>query len=312
MLTIGAFAKACRLWPKALRLYDELELLRPARADPDTGYRYYAVAQLERARPVAWLRRLGMPLPEIRTVCALVPPRTGAAVRAYWARVAAETAVRRDLVPRQAMSARQGAASGACSGVPHARRAWGSAGRKPSYWTYLGFRPVRRECVPGLATGRTLPAAALAAFLVDQSTATPRKDTTMLELRCFAHSDRGRVRPANQDTAHADARLLAVADGYGPAGGTASSAAVKALKVLDARGVPAGSVLNVLQEAVEGATAAVREVAGGSAEEAGTTLTAMLWTARSWPSSTSGTRAPTCCATGRCSGSPTTTPWCSR
>ncbi|CAM5401545.1 HTH merR-type domain-containing protein OS=Streptomyces aurantiogriseus OX=66870 GN=GCM10010251_39740 PE=4 SV=1 [Streptomyces aurantiogriseus] len=40
-LTIGAFAKACRLSPKALRLYDELELLRPARVDPDTGYRYY-------------------------------------------------------------------------------------------------------------------------------------------------------------------------------------------------------------------------------------------------------------------------------
>ncbi|MEU2742866.1 hypothetical protein ABZ656_48310, partial [Streptomyces sp. NPDC007095] len=32
-----------------------------------------------------------------------------------------------------------------------------------SYWTYLGFRPVRRECVPGVATGRTLPVAALAA-----------------------------------------------------------------------------------------------------------------------------------------------------
>jgi hypothetical protein len=30
MLTIGAFAKACRLSPKALRLYDELDLLRPA------------------------------------------------------------------------------------------------------------------------------------------------------------------------------------------------------------------------------------------------------------------------------------------
>ncbi|MFI6013006.1 spermidine/putrescine ABC transporter substrate-binding protein [Streptomyces sp. NPDC051243] len=34
------------------------------------------------------------------------------------------------------------AASGACS-----RR----AGRKPSYWLYVGFRPVRRECVPGVA-----------------------------------------------------------------------------------------------------------------------------------------------------------------
>ncbi len=62
MLTIGAFAKAVRLSPKALRLYDELGLLKPGRVDPDTGYRYYAVAQLERARLVAWLRRLGMPL----------------------------------------------------------------------------------------------------------------------------------------------------------------------------------------------------------------------------------------------------------
>ncbi|WP_232247236.1 radical SAM protein [Kitasatospora azatica] len=61
-----------------------------------------------------------------------------------------------DLVPRQATFARQGAASGACS-----RR----AGRKSSYWTYLGFRPVRRECVPGVATGRRLPDAALASRL---------------------------------------------------------------------------------------------------------------------------------------------------
>jgi len=43
-------------------------------------------------------------------------------------------------VPRQATFARRGAASGACS-----RR----AGRKSSYWTYSGFRPVRREGVPG-------------------------------------------------------------------------------------------------------------------------------------------------------------------
>ncbi|MFE6619910.1 VOC family protein [Streptomyces sp. NPDC057740] len=56
------------------------------------------------------------------------------------------------LVPWQATSARQGAASGASS-----RR----AGRKPSYWMYSGFRPVRREGVPGVATGQTLPAAAL-------------------------------------------------------------------------------------------------------------------------------------------------------
>ncbi|MFE0509975.1 MerR family transcriptional regulator [Streptomyces sp. NPDC058964] len=213
MLTIGAFAKASRLSPKALRLYDELELLRPARVDPETGYRYYAVEQLARARLVAWLRRLGMPLASIRQVCALEPAAAAREIRAHWARVERETAVRRDL----------------------------------------------------------------AAFLVDHLTAEPRKDTAMLELRYSAHSDTGRVRPANQDTAYAGTRLLAVADGFGPAGAPASSAAVEALKFLESEELPAGSVLNLLEDAVRGATEAVRDVAEGS-EEVGTTLTALLWT----------------------------------
>ncbi|WTL73032.1 MerR family transcriptional regulator [Streptomyces sp. NBC_01518] len=215
MLTIGAFARACRLSPKALRLYDELELLRPARVDPDSGYRYYAVVQLERARLVAWLRRLGMPLAGIREVCALEPAAAAREIRAYWARVEADTAVRRDL----------------------------------------------------------------AGFLVDHlaaATAVPGKDTTMLELRYAAHSDRGRVRPSNQDTAYAGTRLLAVADGFGPAGAPASGAAVEALRFLDTEEVPAGNVLNLLEEAVRGATDAVRDVADPA--ENGTTLTALLWT----------------------------------
>ncbi|WP_308211476.1 MerR family transcriptional regulator [Actinomadura rupiterrae] len=53
---------ASRLSPKVLRLYDEFGLLTPARVDPGTGYWLYDPAQLERARLVAWLRRLGMPL----------------------------------------------------------------------------------------------------------------------------------------------------------------------------------------------------------------------------------------------------------
>ncbi|MFC9506845.1 MerR family transcriptional regulator [Streptomyces sp. NPDC057002] len=219
MLTIGAFAKACRLSPKALRLYDELDLLRPARVDPDTGYRYYAVAQLEQARLVAWLRRLGMPLAEIREVgrlCALDSTAAAREIRAYWARVEAETAVRRDL----------------------------------------------------------------AAFLVDHLTTDsqePGKDTTVLELRYSAHSDTGRVRPANQDTAYAGTRLLAVADGFGPAGAPASSAAVAALRSLDTDEIPAGGVLNLLEDAVRGAAQAVQNVAAG-ADDIGTTLTALLWT----------------------------------
>ncbi|MEU5255577.1 MerR family transcriptional regulator [Streptomyces longwoodensis] len=215
LLTIGAFAKATRLSPKALRLYDELDLLRPARVDPDTGYRYYAADQLDRARLVAWLRRLGMPLARIREVCALDAASAAREVRAYWARVEAETAVRRDL----------------------------------------------------------------AAFLVDHLSAPPstEEDTVMLELRYAAHSDRGLVRPANQDTAYAGARLLAVADGFGPRGGPASSAAVEALKVLDSEEVTAGNVLGLLEDAVRGAGEAVRGVAGDS-DEVGTTLTALLWT----------------------------------
>jgi protein phosphatase len=97
LLTIGAFARASRLSPKALRLYDELGLLPPARVDPVTGYRFYEHAQLDRARLVAWLRRLGIPLASIRVVCELEPAAAASEVAAYWARVEADTAARRDL-----------------------------------------------------------------------------------------------------------------------------------------------------------------------------------------------------------------------
>jgi len=97
LLTIGAFARASRLSPKALRLYDELGLLRPAQVDPVSGYRFYAPAQLERARLVAWLRRLGMPLARIHMVCDAEPGQAAEDLRAYWAQIVAENAVRQDL-----------------------------------------------------------------------------------------------------------------------------------------------------------------------------------------------------------------------
>jgi len=73
LLTIGEFARLARLSQKALRLYDELGLLRPFRVDEWSGYRYYAPSQLERARLVAWLRRLGMPLAQIGAVLDAAP-----------------------------------------------------------------------------------------------------------------------------------------------------------------------------------------------------------------------------------------------
>lgn len=97
LLTIGAFAHHTRLSAKALRRYDDLGLLRPAHVDPFSGYRYYDPAQLDRARLIAWLRRIGMPLAAIGRVCTLPPPAAAREIREYWARVEAETAVRRDL-----------------------------------------------------------------------------------------------------------------------------------------------------------------------------------------------------------------------
>ena len=98
LIGIGEFARLSRLSPKALRLYDELGLLVPARVDPGTGYRRYATAQLERARLVAALRRLGVPLARIKEILALDPAAAAEEVRAYWAAAEAEHAARRGLV----------------------------------------------------------------------------------------------------------------------------------------------------------------------------------------------------------------------
>ncbi len=219
LLGIGAFARASRLSAKALRLYDELGLLTPARVDPASGYRFYAPGQLERARLVAWLRRLGMPLARIREVCELDAAAAAREVGAFWSRVEADTAARRDV----------------------------------------------------------------AAFLIDHLA---RKDPVMsstgdpLHIRYAALSDIGLVRESNQDTAYAGSRLLAVADGFGGAGAPAGAAAVEVFKRLEGESVPAGDLLNVLGDAIERARQAVHGVAAAdpAPQEAGTTLTAMLWT----------------------------------
>jgi len=97
LMTIGAFAGRTRLSAKALRLYDRLGLLTPARVDPDSGYRLYREDQVATARLIALLRRLGMPLTAIADVAAKPPGEAAAAVGAYWADVESATADRRVL-----------------------------------------------------------------------------------------------------------------------------------------------------------------------------------------------------------------------
>jgi serine/threonine protein phosphatase PrpC len=97
LMSSGEFARASGLSRKALRLYDELGLLPPAQVDPVSLYRFYDPAQLEQARLVAWLRRLGMPLASIRAVRTLPPERAAAELRQYWTQIETETAARREL-----------------------------------------------------------------------------------------------------------------------------------------------------------------------------------------------------------------------
>ncbi len=65
LVPIGRFSAICRLSQKALRLYDEMGLLRPAWVDPDSGYRYYAVAQAVEAERIRLLRSLEVPLEDV-------------------------------------------------------------------------------------------------------------------------------------------------------------------------------------------------------------------------------------------------------
>jgi len=252
LLTIGEFARLSRLSPKALRLYDELGLLRPCRVDEWSGYRYYAPSQLEQARLVGWLRRLGLPLAQIGAVVESPPAEAAGSVAAFLRVTEADFAERQRLAQFLISYLSEGATA-----MPE---------------------PVKPAHVPSAAPGASGgPAAPLA-------------------VRYAAASDVGLVRKQNQDAGYAGPRLVAVADGFGPAGDLASAAAIDALRTLEsgsperprAVGEVAGSgasadavpadLLNLLSDAVSAAGASVRSIAETQPDLAGSgaTLTAML------------------------------------
>lgn len=216
LLTIGEFARASRLSPKALRLYDDLGLLRPVRVDEYSGYRYYSPDQLEAARLVAWLRRVGMPLATIAEISGRRSAEVAAAVTAFLRVAEAEFSERKGL------------------------------------------------------------ALFLLDYLSEGQTAMP--GTTQLAIRYAAASDIGRERDRNQDAAYAGTRLLAVADGWGPGGDSASETVIDALRPLESA-ESAGDLLNALSDAVTVATSSLRAAAESDPEfaDSGSTLTAMLW-----------------------------------
>ena len=65
MFRIGDFSRIARVSARLLRFYDEIGLLAPAHADPQTGYRHYTVAQLAQLNRITVLKDLGFSLEQI-------------------------------------------------------------------------------------------------------------------------------------------------------------------------------------------------------------------------------------------------------
>jgi DNA-binding transcriptional MerR regulator len=68
MFRIGEFSRIARVSARLLRFYDELGLLTPAHADPQTGYRYYTVTQLSHLNRILVLKDLGFNLNQVREI----------------------------------------------------------------------------------------------------------------------------------------------------------------------------------------------------------------------------------------------------
>jgi DNA-binding transcriptional MerR regulator len=68
LLSVGQFARRAGLTTHALRHYDAVGLLAPARTDAATGYRRYSLDQLVTARLIADLRWLSVPIAVVRQI----------------------------------------------------------------------------------------------------------------------------------------------------------------------------------------------------------------------------------------------------
>ncbi|MET7773079.1 MerR family transcriptional regulator [Nocardia sp. NPDC005366] len=98
-VSIGEFSRLTHLSVKTLRHYHDVGLLAPVDIDAHSGYRRYATEQVGRAQLIRRLRRLDMPLPEIKAV--LEAPDTDTrdvALRAHLARMEEQLRRTRDAV----------------------------------------------------------------------------------------------------------------------------------------------------------------------------------------------------------------------
>lgn len=68
MLSIGEFSKICAVSTKTLRYYAEIGLIYPDEINPENGYRYYSIEQLETMLFISRLKSYNFSLEEIKTI----------------------------------------------------------------------------------------------------------------------------------------------------------------------------------------------------------------------------------------------------
>lgn len=75
MLSIGEFSKICAVSTKTLRYYAEIGLIYPDEINPENGYRYYSIEQLETMLFINRLKSYNFSLEEIKTILELKASR---------------------------------------------------------------------------------------------------------------------------------------------------------------------------------------------------------------------------------------------
>ena len=68
MLSIGEFSKICKVSTKTLRYYAEIGLILPSEINPENGYRYYSIEQLETMLFIIRLKSYNFSLEEIKQI----------------------------------------------------------------------------------------------------------------------------------------------------------------------------------------------------------------------------------------------------
>lgn len=72
LMKIGEIAAFFNVSVKAVRIYEKKGIIRPARIDKQTGYRYYTADQVQQLNALIELKGLGFSLNEIDLCCSCI------------------------------------------------------------------------------------------------------------------------------------------------------------------------------------------------------------------------------------------------